>query len=186
MNSIIAGAAFSPGPAHSPPSTARSSSSIAWQLRGTGRRRIRRAGSVPAAPGQLHIEDHRLFVALRRRYLARTPRSSARRQKAPHRCRVPARHATRRRRAIRLTVRPCDGRRLSSTQSRLPDPHGRRARPLPLRRSAPQQSRQRSLRLPDRNLATALVLGVLRWQIQLDHQLHLCSSAPTPNSTPRF
>jgi 16S rRNA (cytosine967-C5)-methyltransferase len=29
-----------------------------------------------------------------------------------------------------------------------------------------------ALSLPDRNLATALVLGVLRWQIRLDHQLH--------------
>ena len=29
-----------------------------------------------------------------------------------------------------------------------------------------------ALSAPDRNLATALVLGVLRWQIQLDHQIH--------------
>ena len=29
-----------------------------------------------------------------------------------------------------------------------------------------------ALSAPDRNLATALVLGVLRWQIRLDHQLH--------------
>src|ERR1017187_10610528 len=28
-----------------------------------------------------------------------------------------------------------------------------------------------ALSAPDRNLATALVLGVLRWQIRLDHQL---------------
>jgi len=31
---------------------------------------------------------------------------------------------------------------------------------------------------PDRNLATALVLGVLRWQIQLDHRLHGLLSRP--------
>ena len=30
----------------------------------------------------------------------------------------------------------------------------------------------------DRNLVTALVLGVLRWQIQLDHQIHLLLKRP--------
>ena len=34
------------------------------------------------------------------------------------------------------------------------------------------------LSAPDRNLATALVLGVLRWQIQLDHQIHALLSRP--------
>jgi 16S rRNA (cytosine967-C5)-methyltransferase len=35
-----------------------------------------------------------------------------------------------------------------------------------------------SLSAPDRNLATALVLGVLRWQIQLDHQLQVLLKRP--------
>jgi 16S rRNA (cytosine967-C5)-methyltransferase len=35
-----------------------------------------------------------------------------------------------------------------------------------------------ALSVPDRNLATALVLGVLRWQIALDHQLHALLSRP--------
>jgi 16S rRNA (cytosine967-C5)-methyltransferase len=35
-----------------------------------------------------------------------------------------------------------------------------------------------ALSAPDRNLATALVLGVLRWQIQLDHQLYALLSRP--------
>ena len=30
-----------------------------------------------------------------------------------------------------------------------------------------------ALSAPDRHLATALVLGVLRWQIRLDHQLQV-------------
>jgi hypothetical protein len=72
---------------------------------------------------------------------------------------------------------------LSRAQGGLQHSSGRRARPIPLRRSAARQSRQRALREPDRNLATALVLGVLRWQIQLDHQMQPCSSAPTPSST---
>jgi 16S rRNA (cytosine967-C5)-methyltransferase len=35
-----------------------------------------------------------------------------------------------------------------------------------------------ALSAPDRNLATALVLGVLRWQIQLDHQLQVLLKRP--------
>jgi 16S rRNA (cytosine967-C5)-methyltransferase len=35
-----------------------------------------------------------------------------------------------------------------------------------------------SLSAPDRNLATALVLGVLRWQIRLDHQLQVLLKRP--------
>jgi 16S rRNA (cytosine967-C5)-methyltransferase len=35
-----------------------------------------------------------------------------------------------------------------------------------------------ALSAPDRNLATALVLGVLRWQIQLDHQIRALLSRP--------
>jgi len=35
-----------------------------------------------------------------------------------------------------------------------------------------------ALSLPDRNLATALVLGVLRWQIRLDHQLQALLTRP--------
>jgi 16S rRNA (cytosine967-C5)-methyltransferase len=35
-----------------------------------------------------------------------------------------------------------------------------------------------ALSAPDRNLTTALVLGVLRWQISLDHQLHALLSRP--------
>jgi len=34
------------------------------------------------------------------------------------------------------------------------------------------------LSAPDRNLTTALVLGVLRWQIQLDHQIHALLKRP--------
>src|SRR5664279_254150 len=35
-----------------------------------------------------------------------------------------------------------------------------------------------ALSAPDRNLATTLVLGVLRWQIQLDHQLQALLKRP--------
>jgi 16S rRNA (cytosine967-C5)-methyltransferase len=35
-----------------------------------------------------------------------------------------------------------------------------------------------ALSAPDRNLATALVLGVLRWQIRLDHQLQALLKHP--------
>ena len=35
-----------------------------------------------------------------------------------------------------------------------------------------------ALSAPDRNLATALVLGVLRWQIQLDHELQALLKRP--------
>jgi len=35
-----------------------------------------------------------------------------------------------------------------------------------------------ALSAPDRNLATALVLGVLRWQIQLDHQIRALLARP--------
>ena len=50
---------------------------------------------APAEPGQIRIEDHRLFVSLRRKHLAGTPRSPARRQKAPHCSRVSARNRAR-------------------------------------------------------------------------------------------
>src|ERR1039457_6268197 len=35
-----------------------------------------------------------------------------------------------------------------------------------------------ALSVPDRNLATALVLGVLRWQIRLDHQIQALLTRP--------
>ena len=38
----------------------------------------------------------------------------------------------------------------------------------------------------DRNLATALVLGVLRWQILLDHQLHLLLKRPNAKLDPEI
>jgi 16S rRNA (cytosine967-C5)-methyltransferase len=38
-----------------------------------------------------------------------------------------------------------------------------------------------ALSAPDRNLATALVLGVLRWQIQLDHQIRPLLARPNAN-----
>ncbi|MGA2349063.1 MAG: 16S rRNA (cytosine(967)-C(5))-methyltransferase RsmB [Terracidiphilus sp.] len=41
-----------------------------------------------------------------------------------------------------------------------------------------------ALSAPDRNLATALVLGVLRWQIQLDHQLHALLARPNAKLDP--
>ena len=41
-----------------------------------------------------------------------------------------------------------------------------------------------SLSAPDRNLATALVLGVLRWQIQLDHQLQILLKRPNAKLDP--
>jgi 16S rRNA (cytosine967-C5)-methyltransferase len=40
------------------------------------------------------------------------------------------------------------------------------------------------LSLPDRNLATALVLGVLRWQIRLDHQLQALLTRPNAKLAP--
>lgn len=39
---------------------------------------------------------------------------------------------------------------------------------------------------PDRNLATALVLGVLRWQIQLDHQIRALLSRPNAKLYPEI
>jgi 16S rRNA (cytosine967-C5)-methyltransferase len=39
---------------------------------------------------------------------------------------------------------------------------------------------------PDRHLATALVLGVLRWQIQLDHQLHALLKRPNAKLDPEI
>jgi 16S rRNA (cytosine967-C5)-methyltransferase len=41
-----------------------------------------------------------------------------------------------------------------------------------------------ALSAPDRNLATALVLGVLRWQIQLDHQFQALLSHPDAKLDP--
>ncbi len=38
----------------------------------------------------------------------------------------------------------------------------------------------------DRNLATALVLGVLRWQIHLDHQIHLLLKRPNAKLDPEI
>src|ERR1035437_2289594 len=38
----------------------------------------------------------------------------------------------------------------------------------------------------DRNLATALVLGVLRWQIYLDHQIHLLLKRPNAKLDPEI
>ena len=61
------------------------------------------AGSVLASPGHLIVEDHRLFVALCRRYLARTPRTPARRQEASLRHRISARRNPRRQRKVRLS-----------------------------------------------------------------------------------
>ena len=42
-----------------------------------------------------------------------------------------------------------------------------------------------ALSAPDRNLATALVLGVLRWQIQLDHQIQRSAHPPQRQARPR-
>ena len=43
-----------------------------------------------------------------------------------------------------------------------------------------------ALSAPDRNLATALVLGVLRWQIQLDHQLRALLTRPNARIDPEI
>jgi 16S rRNA (cytosine967-C5)-methyltransferase len=43
-----------------------------------------------------------------------------------------------------------------------------------------------ALSAPDRNLATALVLGVLRWQIQLDHQLQTLLAHPNAKLAPEI
>jgi 16S rRNA (cytosine967-C5)-methyltransferase len=43
-----------------------------------------------------------------------------------------------------------------------------------------------ALSAPDRNLATALVLGVLRWQILLDHQFHKLLSRPNAKLDPEI
>jgi 16S rRNA (cytosine967-C5)-methyltransferase len=42
------------------------------------------------------------------------------------------------------------------------------------------------LSAPDRNLATALVLGVLRWQIQIDHQLQTLLKRPNAKLDPEI
>jgi 16S rRNA (cytosine967-C5)-methyltransferase len=43
-----------------------------------------------------------------------------------------------------------------------------------------------ALSAPDRNLATALVLGVLRWQILLDHQFHKLLARPNAKLDPEI
>jgi 16S rRNA (cytosine967-C5)-methyltransferase len=43
-----------------------------------------------------------------------------------------------------------------------------------------------ALTAPDRNLATALVLGVLRWQILLDHQFHKLLARPNAKLDPEI
>ncbi|HMD76120.1 MAG TPA: 16S rRNA (cytosine(967)-C(5))-methyltransferase RsmB [Terracidiphilus sp.] len=43
-----------------------------------------------------------------------------------------------------------------------------------------------ALPAPDRNLATALVLGVLRWQIRLDHQLQALMTRPNARLDPEI
>ncbi len=43
-----------------------------------------------------------------------------------------------------------------------------------------------ALSAPDRNLATALVLGVLRWQIRLDHQLRALLARPSARLDPEI
>ena len=43
-----------------------------------------------------------------------------------------------------------------------------------------------SLSEPDRNLATALVLGVLRWQIPLDHQVQPLLTRPNARLDPEI
>ena len=43
-----------------------------------------------------------------------------------------------------------------------------------------------ALSAPDRNLATALVLGVLRWQIQIDHQLQTLLAHPNARLDPEI
>jgi 16S rRNA (cytosine967-C5)-methyltransferase len=43
-----------------------------------------------------------------------------------------------------------------------------------------------SLSAPDRNLATALVLGVLRWQIRLDHQIQVLLAHPNAKLDPEI
>jgi 16S rRNA (cytosine967-C5)-methyltransferase len=43
-----------------------------------------------------------------------------------------------------------------------------------------------ALSAPDRNLATALVLGVLRWQIRLDHQLQVLLKRPNAKLDPEI
>ena len=43
-----------------------------------------------------------------------------------------------------------------------------------------------ALSAPDRNLATALVLGILRWQIRLDHQLQALLSRPNARLDPEI
>ncbi len=43
-----------------------------------------------------------------------------------------------------------------------------------------------ALSAPDRNLATALVLGTLRWQIQLDHQLQVLLKRPNAKLDPEI
>ena len=43
-----------------------------------------------------------------------------------------------------------------------------------------------SLSAPDRNLATALVLGVLRWQIRLDHQIQALLKHPNAKLDPEI
>jgi 16S rRNA (cytosine967-C5)-methyltransferase len=43
-----------------------------------------------------------------------------------------------------------------------------------------------ALSVPDRNLATALVLGVLRWQIQLDHQCEALLTRPNAKLDPEI
>lgn len=49
-----------------------------------------------------------------------------------------------------------------------------------------REKRVNALSPADRNLATALVLGVLRWQILLDHKIHLLLKRPNAKLDPEI
>ncbi len=168
LSCTIAGAAFNPGPALSPPSTAKNSSRIAWLLR---------VSASASQPGATHVEAGRILRRLRAGHLARTSRAAARRQKAPA-CRgVFAWFALEARRAARLTAMPSISPARGAAFKILMKIERGKGHSDDLLR-APAVA---SLSPQDRNLATALVLGVLRWQIQLDQQIQAHLARPTPS-----
>ena len=176
-NSIIAGADSSHGPERLPCSVERSSSCIAWRLR-TGLD----LGWASHSRGRLHVENHRLFAACAEETwleLIEVQLEGKKRMTAAEFLRG---NSARRRCAARLTAMPAiSPARKAAFQILMAVERGQSHSDDLLRGKAVN-----ALSAPDRNLATALVLGVLRWQIRLDHQLQSLLKRPNAKLDPEI
>jgi len=175
QSSTTAGAVFSPGPAHSPFLMARNSSSIAWPLPPNLLLLNR------SSPNRKHLRRKPSPLrCLRSQYLARTRRNPDRRQKTPRRPEflrgVPLAPGAR---LVESSVHHISSRRAAFqillAVERGPSHSGDLLRGHSVNALSPA----------DRNLVTTLVLGVLRWQIRLDHQFRPLLKRPNANSIPK-